>query len=197
MPGWEERVAFARFWRSKLLFSDLVEFPEDICKYVADITAGFSFAYMKELFVITLLTIARGTFTGEDPQDAAASYASNDTDNAKKHPIAVEIKSTDAQETTTEKTSVNDIPVVTAVVADQELVSQKIVKKIDIPAHLQDNVLLKVIQKEVRTLIAEMAETKEEDWPSERKHTGGGGIPVQRALRPMIRHMQGTPVFRP
>jgi hypothetical protein len=36
-----------------------VEFPDKLCKAVADITDGFSFAYMQEAFVAALLAIAR------------------------------------------------------------------------------------------------------------------------------------------
>jgi transitional endoplasmic reticulum ATPase len=81
-PNLEERTLYAEFWRNKLLhgekaedcdggcgcgddgylrLSDLnepVEFPEELCKAIAGITKGFSFAYMQEAFVAALLAIA-------------------------------------------------------------------------------------------------------------------------------------------
>ncbi|KAI4248239.1 MAG: hypothetical protein L6R42_009355, partial [Xanthoria sp. 1 TBL-2021] len=63
------------FWRKKLGASDEdekrnedggtsgeqnpeVEFPKTLCKAIASITAGFSFAYIQEAFVASLLAIA-------------------------------------------------------------------------------------------------------------------------------------------
>ena len=43
-----------------------VEFPDELCKAIAEITDGFSFAYMQEAFVAALLAIARD---GEDGFD--------------------------------------------------------------------------------------------------------------------------------
>jgi len=37
----------------------MVDFPEELCPVIAQLTDGFSFAYLKELFVIVLWTIAR------------------------------------------------------------------------------------------------------------------------------------------
>ena len=36
----------------------IVEFPDKLCKPIAEITSGFSFAYLQELFVASLLDIA-------------------------------------------------------------------------------------------------------------------------------------------
>ncbi|KAL8759973.1 MAG: hypothetical protein Q9184_003456 [Pyrenodesmia sp. 2 TL-2023] len=67
VPGLEERIAYCRFWRRKLGFEDEndrvkregeVEFPMVLCKAIAGITGGFSFAYIQEAFVASLLAIA-------------------------------------------------------------------------------------------------------------------------------------------
>ena len=58
-PVYRERVAYAEYWRVKLLDGDSgVEFPWRICERVAEITDGFSFAYIQEAFVAALLAIA-------------------------------------------------------------------------------------------------------------------------------------------
>jgi len=199
IPGWEERVAYARFWRSKLLSSDLVDFPEEACNYIADLSDGFSFAYMKELFVVTLLTIARGTFTSNEPGDAVISFTREVADNDEQSQFGKEASSADIQEATVQETTVEDTSAITTVIAAQDSASKRKIKEIELPPHLENNVLLKVIQKEMRTLVAEMDNTKEEDWPSERKlaSTGGGvgagNIKITRAMRP-IRTMQATSV---
>jgi len=74
-PNFEERTLYAQFWRNKLLrgeksgvdsneeellsnLGDQLEFPVKMCKAVANITDGFSFAYIQEAFVAALLAIA-------------------------------------------------------------------------------------------------------------------------------------------
>jgi hypothetical protein len=77
-PSFEERITYAEFWRNKLLKEDSdeksgqnpdsggstnepdekLEFPKEMCRAVAGITDGFSFAYIQEAFVAALLTIA-------------------------------------------------------------------------------------------------------------------------------------------
>ena len=60
----EERQAYCEFWRKKLEVggdekgNGEVEFPEVLCKAIAGITGGFSFAYIQEAFVASLLAIA-------------------------------------------------------------------------------------------------------------------------------------------
>lgn len=58
LPAREERVKYAEFWRGKLVKNKAgLDFPEELCDAVADITEGFSFAYLKELFVTSLLLV--------------------------------------------------------------------------------------------------------------------------------------------
>ena len=57
-PDEAQRVQYCRFWRKKLDGSEDVEFPAVLDKAIAGITEGFSFAYMQEAFVASLLAIA-------------------------------------------------------------------------------------------------------------------------------------------
>jgi transitional endoplasmic reticulum ATPase len=59
LPNEHERVLYADYWRRKLKNNDKVDFPEKLCGSIAKITDGFSFAYMQEAFVASLLEIAR------------------------------------------------------------------------------------------------------------------------------------------
>ena len=58
-PSNEERTMYCEFWRLKLKGNKSVVFPKELCPKIAEITGGFSFAYMNEAFVATLLAIAR------------------------------------------------------------------------------------------------------------------------------------------
>ena len=58
-PSVKEREMYAEYWRGKLEENEDVEFPEEICPAIAGITGGFSFAYIQEAFVASLLAIAR------------------------------------------------------------------------------------------------------------------------------------------
>ncbi|KAK6209443.1 hypothetical protein LQW54_006296 [Pestalotiopsis sp. IQ-011] len=58
-PNLEERVAYCHFWQGKLTDNKEIDFPDKLCKAIADITDKFSFAYMQEAFVAALLALAR------------------------------------------------------------------------------------------------------------------------------------------
>ncbi|KAI0527945.1 ATPase [Xylaria bambusicola] len=60
-PNKEQRVAYCKFWQGKLADNKDIEFPDELCEAIADITGKFSFAYMQEAFVAALLAIARRT----------------------------------------------------------------------------------------------------------------------------------------
>ena len=59
LPSKEERTMYCEFWRQKLKGNKTIVFPKELCPKIAVITGDFSFAYMKEAFVATLLAIAR------------------------------------------------------------------------------------------------------------------------------------------
>jgi len=61
VPSRNERIQYADYWRHKLRNNKKVEFPKELSVRVADITADFSFAYMKEAFVAALLVIVART----------------------------------------------------------------------------------------------------------------------------------------
>ena len=65
-PDREQRVMYAQFWQGKLKSNKEIPFPDELCGKIADITDGFSFAYMQEAFVATLLAIARGSQSADD-----------------------------------------------------------------------------------------------------------------------------------
>ncbi|KAL8975141.1 MAG: hypothetical protein Q9197_000627 [Variospora fuerteventurae] len=58
LPSEHERVLYCEYWRQKLRGKPSIRFPRKLCGAIAGITDAFSFAYLQEAFVATLLTIA-------------------------------------------------------------------------------------------------------------------------------------------
>lgn len=57
-PNRDQREAYAGYWQGKLRSNKDIDFPDDLCKAIAGITDGFSFAYIQEAMVASLLAIA-------------------------------------------------------------------------------------------------------------------------------------------
>lgn len=57
-PDFEQRAQYAKYWQGKLKDNNDISFPNELCDAIAKITDGFSFAYIQEAFVATLLAIA-------------------------------------------------------------------------------------------------------------------------------------------
>lgn len=70
LPDNSEREQYCVYWRKKILKNPKVDYPKKLVKLIAAITFGFSFAYLQEAFVATLLELAR-----QQPSDAAAIMA--------------------------------------------------------------------------------------------------------------------------
>ena len=58
LPSEQERVLYCEYWREKLKSKPGIKFPKKLSRAIAGITEDFSFAYLKEAFVATLLVIA-------------------------------------------------------------------------------------------------------------------------------------------
>ncbi|WVQ61885.1 uncharacterized protein L199_000018 [Kwoniella botswanensis] len=57
-PSRAQRRDYAKWWQDNLRSNEKIDFPDSLPDEFADKTGNFSFAYMKEAFVSTLLTIA-------------------------------------------------------------------------------------------------------------------------------------------
>jgi len=94
-PSFDQRVQYAQYWRQKLNkpeagdqendSKDKIDFPESMCKAVASITDRFSFAYIQEAFVASLLAIAardddRSASAADEDAEAALSQRMRQTD---------------------------------------------------------------------------------------------------------------------
>jgi transitional endoplasmic reticulum ATPase len=73
----------AQYWRNKLKNKQSIEFPGKLCDAIADITDDFSFAYLKEAFVATLLELARKH--GDDDDEESYEDGDDDEDPLEKY----------------------------------------------------------------------------------------------------------------
>ena len=72
LPALPERIKYCEYWRSKLSNNKAIEFPPKLCEAIAEITEGFSFAYLKEAFITSLLMIVGSRkATGKAPDDSS------------------------------------------------------------------------------------------------------------------------------
>lgn len=79
VPSTAKRLRYCEHWESKLKPSNVI-FTSKMCAAVAEMTDGFSFAYLKELFVQSLLTMARANGPGNSGNDTiglSAEYATS------------------------------------------------------------------------------------------------------------------------
>ena len=66
-PSLEERTRYCEYWKKKLSSKPAAAMPDRLPSHIASITEGFSFAYMKEAYVASLLTLARQSGDTEIP----------------------------------------------------------------------------------------------------------------------------------
>ncbi|KAI1786675.1 P-loop containing nucleoside triphosphate hydrolase protein [Ganoderma leucocontextum] len=57
-PDEEERTLYVQYWQGKLKGNKKISFPDSLVKEIASETDGFSFAYLKEAFVSSLVLLA-------------------------------------------------------------------------------------------------------------------------------------------
>lgn len=85
LPNKDERSQYAQYWRHKLKNKKSIDFPSKLCDAVAGITDDFSFAYLKEAFVATLLELARAHDGDDEEEDCANNEASDKEDPLDKY----------------------------------------------------------------------------------------------------------------
>ncbi|EHK96700.1 putative Uncharacterized ATPase YjoB [Glarea lozoyensis 74030] len=155
LPDEYERCAYIQFWQSKLRETDMVHFPDELCSIVARMSENFSFAYMKELFVMALLSIARGGTGDEDTEKPVM---------VRRADALAPVESGREEDEDDEED-------------DEDQIHQKkhVIPDVEVLQSLQNNVLLKVLRAALITLVDEMDSTPERDWPSTKRQTGNFG----------------------
>jgi transitional endoplasmic reticulum ATPase len=158
IPGARERVLYCEYWKKKLERNSSVDFEPKICDVVAQLTDGFSFAYLKELFVQTLLTIVGGRESELDGGEEEAEISEGELVD-----IADEAKIIEGST----KLAVGGEKVTSV---EGEEASEKAKKKaeikaptVDIPEQLRSNPLMRILHKQALALWKDMDNTKDEE----------------------------------
>ena len=155
IPDHPQRVAYCEYWRKKLSDNEEFDFPEDVCAVIAEITEGFSYAYMKELIMAALLTVARGGNGMDDPVETGWDVVSESHSPAEPAYEGGSAEQTNANERITDdgKDAKKE--------GDKKKMREMHV--VQIPEHLKDNVFLRIVQQQVKILLHEMDNTEEEE----------------------------------
>ncbi|KAK1075244.1 hypothetical protein LTR33_009588 [Friedmanniomyces endolithicus] len=159
LPGHQERILYCEYWRKKLSKRSDLGITDEVCEIVANVTDGFSFAYMKELFVQALLAIVGGRDEDEDITDASASAAA---DSVKAVEGSAKLaKDGETTESTADATSGDSATEKTE--KDSKPARQPCkVPEVEIPEHLQSNAFLRVLRKQIVALVKDMDNTDDE-----------------------------------
>ncbi|KAK0937363.1 hypothetical protein LTR29_011097 [Friedmanniomyces endolithicus] len=82
LPNEHERTLYCEYWRHKLSHNAAIVFPAKLAPAMSRITPGFSFAFLQECFVATLLILARG-----EDDDAYAARGDGDDEGLEKYEL--------------------------------------------------------------------------------------------------------------
>ncbi len=169
LPGAAERAAYARFWKAKLDARPRrrVEFPDEACEFIASITDGFSFAYLKELFIAALLTVARGGKGGDpvippeaDTPESIVVVPSGGGDDGEEEAGEDSDEDSSGEGGNAKDKKKEKIKKKKAAELRKRLEAARArheaLAKIEVPENLRDNLLIKVVRQQLYTLLREM-----------------------------------------
>lgn len=69
-PSIDQRLRYCEYWKHKLSSKPAAAIPSTLPQHIASLTAGFSFAYLKEAHVASLLALVR---LSDDESEVAVS----------------------------------------------------------------------------------------------------------------------------
>jgi len=157
IPNDKERLLYCQYWRNKLQKRSNLEFSDEVCEIISKLTEGFSFAYMKELFVQTLLAIVGGRANFED--EASNDFVTDGAGSARVTTDSVEMA----------KTCESNIGAAAEEEEEEEEEEEKDQSKkatkyaipdVLVPEHLKENILLRALRMQIEALLKDMDDTK-------------------------------------
>lgn len=150
LPSEDERTDYCLYWREKFIGSDTVDFPEEMCPIIAELTEEYSFAYLKELFVTSLLLLARGG--PEELDEPTGGFYLNSEHATSQTTLVAPEKPKAVKSSVKEKENAVD-----AKSSEEEAKpTKRTLPDVKIPESLQDNVLLNIIVAQAKLLLEEM-----------------------------------------
>ncbi|KAL9634693.1 MAG: hypothetical protein Q9164_003947 [Protoblastenia rupestris] len=89
LPATPERIQYCEYWRAKLQDNSSINLPPQISTAIANITEGFSFAYLQEAFVSALLSIVQKKEEAANVMKASngAAIPDSSSDDLDKNPV--------------------------------------------------------------------------------------------------------------
>ncbi|MCJ1479841.1 hypothetical protein MMC13_008527 [Lambiella insularis] len=100
LPTLAERTLYCEYWRHKLRNNASIKFPEKLCPAMAGIMEEFTFAYMKEAFVATLLEIAGKRSEDDGDHDEREDLCGHKPDDSRSTTTTAVSVSTNSNRTT-------------------------------------------------------------------------------------------------
>lgn len=175
LPGEQERILYCQYWAAKLAKGKKLDLTDDICHTLSRLTEGFSFAYMKELFVQTLLAIVGGRGEIDDDDDDGYVTVTDVAEDAKVLEDSSKLgQSGDRTESTTDdksekkqtgnarntKKGQSKMPgTYDDHSSEAKTVNETVkpqIQEVEIPSHLKSNPLMKILHKQAKALWREM-----------------------------------------
>jgi AAA+ superfamily predicted ATPase len=181
IPDEPERVAYCRQWATQFANKGTVDFPDDVCHVIAKLTLGFSFAYLKELFISSLLILSQSqkangrTDLNETTVNGAADDTAASDTNIDKADVNIDANNADTSDSGTDVskdqhvvTEQNGIKADTSASKDKngeesQTKTKRAMPTVHIPDHLKNNALLRIVLNEAKVLWDQMDNSAEGD----------------------------------
>ncbi|KAK4197954.1 P-loop containing nucleoside triphosphate hydrolase protein [Triangularia verruculosa] len=191
LPDQETRERYAEYWRKKLENKPIVadKFEDGITDVVAQVTEGFSFAYMRELFMSSLLALVRG-FNPDEPQEDPVE--GDEGSSTAGDGVIVDKPGTagdENNESTGDNTKENKGKEEASEEKKQKAKPKRVFPVVDVPENLKNNLLLKIMLFEAKILFDEM--DRDDDEPKEKR-----GNSAEPAGRMLVQVRRGQPALR-
>jgi transitional endoplasmic reticulum ATPase len=162
LPGEETRVAYCEYWRAKVLAlpSD-VDFPVDMCPVIAKWTEGFSFAYMKELFMSAMVLLVTGTHK-ENEYDDVLEDAECGSDDCSTVVVGRVREGEEKESAEAEKEEEEG-----GKQGEKTKKPPKLLPEVEIPVSVQENLLLSILRSQAKALLADMDDSSDKESDEE------------------------------
>lgn len=169
IPQRSERELYARYWFEKLKNNDEINFLEEMCPIVADLTHDFSYAFMKELFVSALVMIARQAIGDEIDWDIVNATSAKGSAKGDETPKIIEEAPKDASEEAKETDEKKDTEDKKKEVKEEEKKKRREIPQVDVSETLKENTFFKLIHMNVGVLLQNMNDNDDAEAKSKAK----------------------------
>ncbi|KFY75013.1 hypothetical protein V499_04992 [Pseudogymnoascus sp. VKM F-103] len=156
LPELAEREAYCAYWGKKLEGKEMVQVTAQMAGVLAGFTEGFSFAYLKELFLASLVAVATKT---EVEQAAGEAEVEEEGGSASSDSTVVVEKADAVMEGGADKAKI-ETPAVEK--KEKEKVVVKPISEDEIPEELKGNVFFRVLCQQITSLRREMDDKGDE-----------------------------------